>query len=155
MVGICVGAAQAVGLPFVRPYLAGNCGEDFRYGVNFAVGGATALDNECFRSMGLQIIWTNYSLGAQLEWFRQLLPSLCSSDEDADLTAKSSHLRTSDPPTWPTRRSWPTGCTEDPSCRTADLTQVRSAPPTCRRTPHHQDGRHGERCGGMVKGAAA
>ncbi|KAJ8493133.1 hypothetical protein OPV22_014854 [Ensete ventricosum] len=74
--------AQAVGLPFVRPYLAGNCGEDFRYGVNFAVGGATALDNECFRSMGLQIIWTNYSLGAQLEWFRQLLPSLCSSDED-------------------------------------------------------------------------
>ncbi|RWW65012.1 hypothetical protein BHE74_00027711 [Ensete ventricosum] len=74
---------------------------------------------------------------------------------DADLAAKSSHLRTSGPPTWPTRRSWPTGCTEDPSCRTADLTQVRSEPPTCRRTPHHQDGRHGERCGGMVKGAAA
>ncbi|RZS00149.1 hypothetical protein BHM03_00029798 [Ensete ventricosum] len=74
---------------------------------------------------------------------------------DADLTAKSSHLRTSGSPTWPTRRSWPTGCTEDPGCRTADLTQVRSAPPTCRRTPHHQDGRPGERCGGMVKGAAA
>ncbi|CAL9115016.1 unnamed protein product [Musa textilis] len=74
--------AQAVGLPFVRPYLAGNCAEDFRYGANFAVGGATALDNQFFRSMGLQIIWTNYSLGAQLEWFRQLLPSLCSSDSD-------------------------------------------------------------------------
>ncbi|RWW12452.1 hypothetical protein GW17_00023878 [Ensete ventricosum] len=74
---------------------------------------------------------------------------------DADLTAKSSHLRTPDSSTWPTRRSWPIGCTEDPSCRTADLTQVRSAPPTCRRTPHHQDCRPGERCGGMVKGAAA
>ncbi|CAL9116495.1 unnamed protein product [Musa acuminata var. zebrina] len=70
--------AQAVGLPFVRPYLAGNCAEDFRYGANFAVGGATALDNEFFRSTGLQITWTNYSLGAQLGWFRQLLPSLCS-----------------------------------------------------------------------------
>ncbi|RZR72818.1 hypothetical protein BHM03_00017460 [Ensete ventricosum] len=73
----------------------------------------------------------------------------------ADLAAKSSHLRTSGPSTWPTRRSWPTGCTEDPSCRTADLTQVRSTPPTCMRTPHHQDGRHGERCDDMVKGATA
>ncbi|URD75827.1 lipid catabolic process [Musa troglodytarum] len=82
MVGIYLGVAQAVGLPFVRPYLAGNCAEDFRYAANFAVGGATALDNQFFRSMGLQIIWTNYSLGAQLEWFRQLLPSLCSSDSD-------------------------------------------------------------------------
>ncbi|RWW62079.1 hypothetical protein BHE74_00030824, partial [Ensete ventricosum] len=74
---------------------------------------------------------------------------------DVDLDAKSSHPRTAGPPTWPTRRSWSIGCTGDPSCRTAGLAQVRSTPPTCRRTPHHQDGRHGERHDGMVKGAAA
>ncbi|CAL9174365.1 unnamed protein product [Musa hybrid cultivar] len=85
--------AQAVGLPFVRPYLAGNCAEDFRYGANFAVGGATALDNEFFRSTGLQITWTNYSLDAQLEWFRQLLPSLCSdSDVDTNRTLTGNSL---------------------------------------------------------------
>ncbi|RRT35152.1 hypothetical protein B296_00053239, partial [Ensete ventricosum] len=49
-----------------------------------------------------------------------------------------------------TRRRWPTGCTEDASCRTADLAQVRSTSPTCKRTPHCQDGKHGERRDGMV-----
>ncbi|RZR78274.1 hypothetical protein BHM03_00003567, partial [Ensete ventricosum] len=29
--------------------------------------------------------------------------------------------------------------------RTADLTQVRSAPPTCKRTPHCKDNKHGGR----------
>ncbi|RWW79172.1 hypothetical protein BHE74_00012549 [Ensete ventricosum] len=74
---------------------------------------------------------------------------------NADLAAKSSHPRTARPPTWPTRRSWSTGCTKDVSCRTADLAQVRSAPPTCKRTPHHQNDRHGERHDDMVKGATA
>ncbi|KAG6489946.1 GDSL esterase/lipase At1g28570-like [Zingiber officinale] len=68
--------AQAMGLPFVRPYLAGGAGGG---GVNFAVAGATALDVHYFESMGMEIKWTNYSLSAQLEWFRHLLPSLCSS----------------------------------------------------------------------------
>ncbi|RWV78876.1 hypothetical protein GW17_00060079 [Ensete ventricosum] len=34
--------------------------------------------------------------------------------------------------------------------RTADLTQVRSTPPTCKRTPHCKDGKHGGGYGGMV-----
>ncbi|CAL9123946.1 unnamed protein product [Musa textilis] len=73
--------AQAIALPMVRPYLAGTRdGEDFRYGANFAVGGATALDNEFFRSKGMEVSWTNDSLSVQLEWFKHLLPSLCSTN---------------------------------------------------------------------------
>ncbi|RWW84617.1 hypothetical protein BHE74_00006764 [Ensete ventricosum] len=64
---------------------------------------------------------------------------------NADLAAKSSRPRTTRPLTWPNQRNGSTGCTKDTRCRTADLAQVRSATPTCRRTPHHQYGRHGER----------
>lgn len=72
-----------MGLPFVRPYLVGGAGGDgFRHGVNFAVAGATALDVHYFESMGMEIKWTNYSLSAQLEWFKRFLPSLCSSASD-------------------------------------------------------------------------
>ncbi|RWW69368.1 hypothetical protein BHE74_00023048, partial [Ensete ventricosum] len=34
--------------------------------------------------------------------------------------------------------------------RTIDLTQVRSAPPTCKRTPHCKDGKHDGGYDGMV-----
>ncbi|RWW62349.1 hypothetical protein BHE74_00030511, partial [Ensete ventricosum] len=68
---------------------------------------------------------------------------------NADLAVKSSCLRTARPLTWPNQRNWSTGCTKDTRCRTVDLAQVRSATPTCRRTPHHQYGRHGERRGSM------
>ncbi|XP_064971101.1 GDSL esterase/lipase At1g28580-like [Musa acuminata AAA Group] len=81
--------AQAIGLPMVQPYLAGtHDGEDFRYGANFAVGGATALDNEFFRSKGMEVSWTNDSLSVQLEWFKHLLPSLCSTN-CSDLMSES------------------------------------------------------------------
>ncbi|RRT60555.1 hypothetical protein B296_00043531, partial [Ensete ventricosum] len=39
--------------------------------------------------------------------------------------------------------------------RTADLTQVRSAPPTCRHVPHCKDGEHGGGHDGMVEGTTA
>ncbi|RZR97724.1 hypothetical protein BHM03_00026961, partial [Ensete ventricosum] len=39
--------------------------------------------------------------------------------------------------------------------RTPDLTQVRSAPPTCKRTPHCKDDKHGGGHDGMVEGTAA
>ncbi|XP_008777734.2 GDSL esterase/lipase At1g28570-like [Phoenix dactylifera] len=74
--------AQASGLPLVPPYLAGTSAQDFRYGANFAVAGATALDNDFFRAKGLNVTWTEYSLGVQFNWFKQLLPSLCSTDSD-------------------------------------------------------------------------
>ncbi|KAF3325214.1 GDSL esterase/lipase [Carex littledalei] len=69
--------AEAYGLPFIPPYLAGeSTTENFRHGVNFAVCGATALNNSFFESKGIEAFWTDYSLGTQLEWFKQLLPSI-------------------------------------------------------------------------------
>ncbi|RWW73675.1 hypothetical protein BHE74_00018444 [Ensete ventricosum] len=69
---------------------------------------------------------------------------------NTDLAAKSLRPGTTRPLTWPNQHSWSTGCTKDTRCRTAGLAQVRSAIPTCRRTPHHQYGRRGERRGSMV-----
>ncbi|RWV91346.1 hypothetical protein GW17_00046370 [Ensete ventricosum] len=63
---------------------------------------------------------------------------------DVDLAATSSCPRTIVPPTWPTR------CGKSVwrryggvSGHTADLTQVRSTPLTCRCTSHRKDGGHG------------
>ncbi|RZS05931.1 hypothetical protein BHM03_00036505 [Ensete ventricosum] len=63
---------------------------------------------------------------------------------DVDLAATSSRPRTTGPPTWPTRRGksvWRRY--GGVSGRTADLTQIRSAPLTCRRTSHRKDDGHG------------
>ncbi|KAI3926838.1 hypothetical protein MKW92_021616 [Papaver armeniacum] len=72
--------AQAVGLPLLPPYL-GSSNKDLRHGVNFAVGGATALDSSFFEERNITVV-TNDSLGVQLEWFRKLLPSLCNPSSD-------------------------------------------------------------------------
>ncbi|KAJ4781000.1 GDSL esterase/lipase [Rhynchospora pubera] len=77
--------AEAYGLPFVPAYLSGKNSEDFLHGVNFAVGGATALNNSFFESKGIEADWTDYSLGTQLQWFKKLLPKIlekpgCGSD---------------------------------------------------------------------------
>lgn len=75
-------AAEALGLPFVPPSLGGGSGVDgrkFPSGVNFAVGGATALDSDFFRKRGMKVTTTNYTLSVQMGWFKQLLPSLCDS----------------------------------------------------------------------------
>ncbi|KAJ4980962.1 hypothetical protein NE237_031799 [Protea cynaroides] len=72
--------AESLGLPFVTPYLGE---EDFKHGVNFAVGGATALNAAYFQERSLPCP-TNYSLDVQLRWFQKLLPSLCSSSSDCN-----------------------------------------------------------------------
>jgi hypothetical protein len=69
--------AEAFGLPFVPPYLGGG---DFRYGANFAVGGATALDGSFFRERGVEPTWTPHCLDEQLQWFKKLLPSIAPSE---------------------------------------------------------------------------
>nr|GFB29864.1 GDSL esterase/lipase At1g28580-like [Tanacetum cinerariifolium]GFB29906.1 GDSL esterase/lipase At1g28580-like [Tanacetum cinerariifolium] len=46
-------------------------------GVNFAVAGATALDSSFHEAHGVVNPYTNASLGVQLEWFKQWLPSIC------------------------------------------------------------------------------
>lgn len=72
-------AAQAFGLPLLQPYLQSK-GKDLRQGVNFAVGGATAMGPPFFEGIGASDkLWTNLSLSVQLDWFEKLKPSLCNS----------------------------------------------------------------------------
>ncbi|RZC65239.1 hypothetical protein C5167_008928 [Papaver somniferum] len=67
--------AKSVGLPLLPRYLASS-GKDLRQGVNFSVGGATALDASFFEERKVSVP-KNASLKIQLKWFRELLPSLC------------------------------------------------------------------------------
>lgn len=70
-------AAKALGLSFIPPYLGQNY-TNFKQGVNFAVASATAVDGLFFAENNVRLD-TNFSLGVQVQWFKQLLPSLCGS----------------------------------------------------------------------------
>ncbi|OEL37923.1 GDSL esterase/lipase [Dichanthelium oligosanthes] len=74
--------ADALGLPFVRPYWNGSEAKDFAFGANFAVGGATALSPDFFRDRGVPMGALGYRVHLDLEmkWFRDLLQLLCPSD---------------------------------------------------------------------------
>ncbi|KAK1268722.1 GDSL esterase/lipase [Acorus gramineus] len=72
---------EAFGHPFLPPYLAGPNGTDFRSGVNFAVGGATALNTTFFTKRNLRL-FVNNSLSDQLQWFETLKPLLCCTEQD-------------------------------------------------------------------------
>lgn len=74
-----MGAAEALGLPFVRPYWSGSSAEDFAFGANFAVGGASALSAEFFRKRGVPAA-DNVHLDMEMGWFRDLLDLLCPRD---------------------------------------------------------------------------
>ncbi|XP_074580503.1 LOW QUALITY PROTEIN: sinapine esterase-like [Curcuma longa] len=83
--------AEALGLPHLPAYLdRRRVGGDFEQGANFAVAGATALDNSFFKERDIRIDPTIVSLGVEIRWFRQLLPSLCSSPSDCADTLKDS-----------------------------------------------------------------
>ena len=75
-------SAQGLGLPLVPPYLSHN--GSFRQGANFAVGGATGLNSSFFHigdGSGASLFPLNTSLEVQLEWFEDLKPSLCKTDQ--------------------------------------------------------------------------
>ncbi|GJN29609.1 hypothetical protein PR202_gb17851 [Eleusine coracana subsp. coracana] len=71
--------AQELGLPLLPPSkLAGAA--DFRKGANMAILGATTLDFDFLKSIGLGYpIWNNGAMNVQIQWFRDLLPSICGS----------------------------------------------------------------------------
>nr|GMD11531.1 GDSL esterase/lipase At1g28590-like [Ipomoea batatas]GME21529.1 GDSL esterase/lipase At1g28590-like [Ipomoea batatas] len=74
--------AQSMGFPLLPPSAArrsanANAAGDFTKGVNFAVAGATAVDISYLEARGVSNPSTNVSLGTQLEWFKQMLPSVC------------------------------------------------------------------------------
>ncbi|XP_016559760.1 GDSL esterase/lipase At1g28580 isoform X3 [Capsicum annuum] len=72
--------AESLGLPLVPAYLGSNIDErnnvKFRQGVNFAVGGATALDSAYLLDKGVRAP-NNVSLGTQLGWFKQMMSTFC------------------------------------------------------------------------------
>ncbi|KAK4492945.1 hypothetical protein RD792_000272 [Penstemon davidsonii] len=72
--------AMAAGLPFVPPYK--NTDADFRYGVNFAVAGSTALPSENLASKNIFSPMTTSSLNVQLEWMSSYFNSICLKDRD-------------------------------------------------------------------------
>ncbi|PAN32900.1 hypothetical protein GQ55_5G525600 [Panicum hallii var. hallii] len=71
--------AERFGLPLLPPSKAS--GSNFKKGANMAIIGATTMDFEFFRSRGLGgSVWNDGSLGTQIQWFQQLMPSICGSD---------------------------------------------------------------------------
>ncbi|KAH0868279.1 LOW QUALITY PROTEIN: hypothetical protein HID58_075301 [Brassica napus] len=73
--------AEFLGLPFVPPFY-GSQNANFEKGVNFAVGGATALEHSFLVERGIDLAFTNVSLGIQLQSFKDAMPSLCGSPSD-------------------------------------------------------------------------
>ncbi|XP_058095671.1 GDSL esterase/lipase At1g31550-like isoform X3 [Magnolia sinica] len=73
--------AQGLGLPYLPPSLRCSTNSDVAQGVNFAVGGATTLDANFFRDIGINLP-ANNSLEFQLGWFKDLFPKLCPNPQD-------------------------------------------------------------------------
>lgn len=65
-------AAEHVGKPLLQPYVSG---PSFAGGVNFAVGGATALNTAFYEERGINDTLTKYSLQTQMHWFKHMLQS--------------------------------------------------------------------------------
>ncbi|RDY08912.1 GDSL esterase/lipase, partial [Mucuna pruriens] len=87
--------AESLRLPYVEPYLGFKNGavnrRNIEQGVNFAVAGATALGRGFFEEKGFSVdVATNFSLGVQLDWFKDLLPSLCNSSSGCKKVVGSS-----------------------------------------------------------------
>ncbi|KAG8053024.1 hypothetical protein GUJ93_ZPchr0001g32537 [Zizania palustris] len=71
--------ADHFGLPLLPPSKAS--GSDFKNGANMAIIGATTMDFGFFQSLGLgNSIWNNGPFDTQIQWFQQLMPSICGSD---------------------------------------------------------------------------
>lgn len=84
-------AVEALGVPHPTPYLAGKTAADFRRGVNFAFGGATALDLHFFESRGL-MSFVPVSLRNQTVWFNDVVRRVGAEPEQRKSMATSVFL---------------------------------------------------------------
>ncbi|CAN6872588.1 unnamed protein product [Brassica oleracea] len=73
--------AEFLGFQLVPPFY-GSQNANFEQGVNFAVGGATALEPSILQERGINFAYTNVSLGVQLKSFKDSFPNLCGSPTD-------------------------------------------------------------------------
>ena len=67
--------ALAAGIPLLNPYLKDDA--DFTHGVNFAVGGATALSANGLAEKNIPVTAIDNSLGIQVEWMSNHFSSQC------------------------------------------------------------------------------
>uniref|UniRef100_A0ACD5VYP8 Uncharacterized protein n=1 Tax=Avena sativa TaxID=4498 RepID=A0ACD5VYP8_AVESA len=73
--------AEFFGLPLLPPSKAN--GTDFKKGANMAIIGATTMNLDFFELHGLgSSVWNNGPLDTQIQWFQQLMPSICGSAGD-------------------------------------------------------------------------
>ncbi|KAG0465520.1 hypothetical protein HPP92_019684 [Vanilla planifolia] len=71
--------AMSLNLSSINPYMDKSA--SFEDGVNFAIAGATALEEPFFVASGVLMPYAASSLGAQLGWFDAHLSSICSTRE--------------------------------------------------------------------------
>ncbi|CAM0951533.1 unnamed protein product [Alopecurus aequalis] len=73
--------AEQFGLPLLGASLLNN--SDVSNGVNFAVGGATAIDVDYYeRNKLVQFKLLNNSLNVQIGWFEELKPTICNTTKE-------------------------------------------------------------------------
>lgn len=87
--------AENFGLPMPPPFagvLKNGSNTDVSRGVNFAVSGARALETWYYDELGIIDPVTGASLGVQMGWFKQLLPSFCGKKSDCKKQLKSSFV---------------------------------------------------------------
>ncbi|CAL5082945.1 unnamed protein product [Urochloa decumbens] len=73
--------AQALGLPLLPP--SKSKGKDFRRGANMAITGGTAMNFSYYQSLGIEDpVWNHGSLDMQIQWFMELIPSLCGTKQN-------------------------------------------------------------------------
>uniref|UniRef100_A0A0D9XJB2 GDSL esterase/lipase n=1 Tax=Leersia perrieri TaxID=77586 RepID=A0A0D9XJB2_9ORYZ len=80
---------KGLGLPEPTPYLAGKTAADFQLGVNFAVGGSTALDPAFLKARGVTS-FVPVSLSNETRWFDNALQLLGASADEQHMIAASS-----------------------------------------------------------------
>ncbi|GJT61772.1 GDSL esterase/lipase, partial [Tanacetum coccineum] len=85
--------AEEYGVPYLPSYLPvdGTLKSKAKHGINFAVAGATALDSKFFYDQGIgKALWSNDSISTQLDWFKELKSTMCTTKKDCDSYFKKS-----------------------------------------------------------------
>ncbi|KAK8490629.1 hypothetical protein V6N11_035028 [Hibiscus sabdariffa] len=86
-------AAEGLGIPFLQPSYGAKNRKlvKFEKGLNFAVAGATALNSSFLKAnIGIHDGNTDISFGDELNSFKELLPSLCSSSSHCKMLLRNS-----------------------------------------------------------------
>ncbi|XP_078153407.1 sinapine esterase-like [Carex rostrata] len=85
--------AKELGMSLPVAYLNGKTAEDFLYGANFAVGGATAMNHSFFQEKGITVADPRVGfLALQIQWFKQLLTLLCPQSDCRNILESSLFL---------------------------------------------------------------